>query len=111
MYVPAAIARHVGSATTVKQSDFCVYHGHRNMVWTFVKNMPGRLFWIYLPQHLALNIATVIWFALQGRGRVILRASGMRCADCERLGQTARIPGAAARRVSRVSARCWPAEC
>jgi GT2 family glycosyltransferase len=74
LYVAEAMARHVGSASTVKQSDFCVYHGHRNLVWTYVKNMPGPLFWLYLPQHLALNLATVIWFALQGRGRVILRA-------------------------------------
>jgi GT2 family glycosyltransferase len=74
LYVAEAIARHVGSASTVRQSDFCVYYGHRNLVWTYVKNMPGPLFWLYLPQHLALNLATVFWFALQGRGRLILRA-------------------------------------
>jgi GT2 family glycosyltransferase len=73
-YVPAAIARHVGSASTIRRSDFCVYHAHRNLVWTYVKNMPAPLFWLYLPQHIALNLATILWFAAQGRGRVILRA-------------------------------------
>jgi GT2 family glycosyltransferase len=53
MYVPDAVVHHVGSATTGgADSDFCVYHGHRNLVWTFVKDMPGILFWLLLPLHL-----------------------------------------------------------
>jgi GT2 family glycosyltransferase len=75
MYVPDAVVHHVGSATTGGQhSDFSVYHGHRNLVWTFVKNMPGALFWLLLPLHVSLNLVSIIWFALQGRGGVILRA-------------------------------------
>jgi GT2 family glycosyltransferase len=75
MYVPDAVVRHVGSATTGGQhSDFSVYHGHRNLVWTFVKNMPGVLFWSTLPLHLLLNLVSVMWFVLRGKGRVILRA-------------------------------------
>lgn len=74
LYVPDAVAYHVGSATTGKHSDFTVYHGHRNLVWTYFKNMPWPLFWLYLPQHLSLNLATIIWFCLSGRARVILRA-------------------------------------
>lgn len=74
-YVPDAIAYHVGSATTGGQhSDFSVYHGHRNLIWTFVKNMPGCLFWWLLPLHLLLNLATIVFFALAGQGKVILRA-------------------------------------
>jgi GT2 family glycosyltransferase len=74
LYVPDAVAYHVGSATSGKDSDFAVYHGHRNLVWTYVKNMPPVLFWLYLPQHLALNAATVVWYALKGRASVILRS-------------------------------------
>ncbi len=75
MYVPDAVVHHVGSATTGGQhSDFAVYHGHRNLVWTFVKNMPGMLFWLLLPLHVAMNLATILWFTLKGRGGVILRA-------------------------------------
>ncbi len=73
-YVPAAVAQHVGAASTGRQSDFSTYYGHRNLVWTYVKNMPGRLFWLYLPQHIVLNLATVVWFTIRGRGRVICRA-------------------------------------
>lgn len=75
LYVPQSVAHHVGSGTTGGQhSDFSVYHGHRNLVWTFVKNMPGVLFWLLLPLHVALNLASIIWFALRGQGGVILRA-------------------------------------
>lgn len=75
LYVPASVAHHVGSGTTGGQhSDFSVYHGHRNLVWTFVKNMPGVLFWLLLPLHVALNLVSILWFALRGQGAVILRA-------------------------------------
>lgn len=75
MYVPDAVVHHVGSATTGGQhSDFSVYHGHRNLVWTFVKDMPGILFWLMLPLHLLLNLASIMLFTLRGKGRVILRA-------------------------------------
>ncbi len=75
LLVPDAVAYHVGSATTGGQrGDFAVYHGHRNLVWTYVKNMPGALFWLLLPVHIALNIVTIIWYSLHGQGPLILKA-------------------------------------
>lgn len=75
MYVADAMVRHVGSATTGGQgSDFSVYHGHRNLVWTFVKNMPGILFWMLLPLHVLLNLVTIVIFASRGQATVVLRA-------------------------------------
>lgn len=75
LYVPDAVVHHVGSATTGGQhSDFSVYHGHRNLVWTYVKNMPGGLFWAFLPAHFLLHLVTLIHFTLRGQGRVIWRA-------------------------------------
>ena len=42
LQVPDSAAFHVGSDTTGWQdSDFAIYHGHRNTVRAFVKNMPG----------------------------------------------------------------------
>lgn len=74
-FVPDAIVYHAASATSGGQhSDFAVYHGHRNLVWVYVKNMPGLLFWAYLPYHLLLNIASVVYFILRGQGRTIVRA-------------------------------------
>jgi len=75
LYVPKSVALHVGSGTTGSQhSDFAVYHGHRNLVWTFVKDMPGILLWLLLPIHLLMNILTVCVFVLRGQGRVIFKA-------------------------------------
>jgi GT2 family glycosyltransferase len=74
LYVHDAVVRHVSSAMSGYRSDFAVYHGERNMVWTFVKNMPAPLFWLYLPQHLALNLAALAYYPWRGQGRAAWRA-------------------------------------
>lgn len=75
IYVPGAVVRHVGSATTGgRHSDFAVYHGHRNLVWTYVKDMPGLLFWFLLPFHFILNLLTIGVFAFRGQFQVILQS-------------------------------------
>lgn len=74
MYVPSAKVRHLGSAIVGKHSESQVYHGHRNLVWVFVQNMPGILFWLLLPLHIALNGVALLWFALKGQGRIIVRS-------------------------------------
>jgi GT2 family glycosyltransferase len=74
VYQPEARAVHVGSAASGVGSPFSVYHGHRNLEWTFVKNMPGGLFWRHLPAHLVMSLASVVWFTMRGRGWSIVRA-------------------------------------
>jgi GT2 family glycosyltransferase len=75
LYVPLSVAYHVGSGTTGGQhSDFALYHGHRNLVWTFVKDMPTLLFWLCLPLHLAMNMVALIVFTLRGHGPIIFRS-------------------------------------
>ena len=73
-YVPDAVVDHVSSGITGKGSDFSTYHGHRNMVWTYVKDMPGLLFWQYLPLHLCANLMGIAICALRGQLGVVLRA-------------------------------------
>jgi GT2 family glycosyltransferase len=75
LYVPDAVIHHVGSASTGGEwSDFAVYHGFRNPVWVFIKNMPCILFWLLLPLHVALNLASILLFSIRGQGRVILKS-------------------------------------
>ncbi|TRO82710.1 glycosyltransferase family 2 protein [Desulfuromonas acetexigens] len=75
LLVPSSVVHHVGSATTGGgQSDFALYHGHRNLIWTYVKNMPGVLFWSCLPLHLLLNLVTLAIFAWRGKGPTVFRA-------------------------------------
>jgi len=74
LYVPGAVVRHVGSGTTGPKSAFVIYHGHRNLVWAWVKNMPGWWVWLYAPQHLLLTMASLVRFSAIGHTRTILRA-------------------------------------
>ena len=74
LYIPDAVVRHVGSAFTGVRSAFSVYHGHRNMVWTFVKNMPGVLLSMLIPLHLLLNVLMILVLTLRGQGGVVLKA-------------------------------------
>jgi GT2 family glycosyltransferase len=74
IYVPDAVVEHVGSGSTSRYSDFAVYHGQRNLVWSYFRNMPGVWFWIYLPQHIIFSIAALIWFSLKGKAGPVLKA-------------------------------------
>ncbi|MBI3152911.1 MAG: glycosyltransferase family 2 protein [Chloroflexi bacterium] len=74
LYVPQAVVHHIGSASTGKLSDFAVYHGHRNLVWTYLKNMPPPLFWLYLPLHLLMNLFFLLSFTFKGKGKAIFKA-------------------------------------
>lgn len=74
LYIPEAVVHHVGSSTFGMRSDFAFYHTHRNMIWTFFKNMPSLMFWLYLPRHLALNLVYVLFYTLRGRGKILLKA-------------------------------------
>jgi GT2 family glycosyltransferase len=75
MLAPAAIVYHLGGATSGgSRSDFSVYHGQRNLVWAYFKNMPWPYLWLYLFEHVLFNLASIVFFAFSGQGKVILSA-------------------------------------
>jgi GT2 family glycosyltransferase len=74
LYVPEAVVHHVGSAVAGAESDFTVYHSQRNLVWTYFKDMPAPLLWLYLPQHLLVNLLALGWYAAGGRAGAVARA-------------------------------------
>jgi len=74
LYVPRAVVHHVGSASTGKRSDFSVYYGYRNMIWTFFKDMPSPYFWLYLPLHISAVLFFAIYLTIRGQGKVIWKA-------------------------------------
>ena len=74
MYLPSAVVHHVGSASQGQKSSFARYHGHRNLVWCYLKNMPSALLWRHLPVHLLMNLWLLGWFSLRGEGGPIWRA-------------------------------------
>ena len=75
IYVPDAVVDHVGGASSGgKRSDFAVYHGHRNLVWCFLKNMPNPLFLLLLPAHFAQSIFAAMVFLASGHGQIFAKA-------------------------------------
>jgi GT2 family glycosyltransferase len=73
-YVHEAVVQHTVSAVSGYRSDFALYHGERNAIWTFVKNMPTPLLWMYLPQHVVLNSLALVTYPWRGQGKVVLKA-------------------------------------
>jgi GT2 family glycosyltransferase len=100
-YVPSSVVRHMGSAASGARSAFAVYHGYRNLEWTYIKNMPSGLLWRYLPLHLLASLGSIAWFVAAGRGMSIVRAKldalrGLRAtlADRRRVQQNRRVSNA-----------------
>jgi len=73
-YVHQAVVQHTVSAVSGYRSDFALYHGERNAIWTFVKNMPAPLLWMYLPQHVILNSLALVTYPWRGQGTVVWKA-------------------------------------
>jgi GT2 family glycosyltransferase len=106
LYVPSSTALHHGSAIAGRTSDFTIYHSHRNLIWTYFKNMPSPHVWVYLPQHLLVNLAALIAYSLLGQPRTIVRAKrdavrGLPrvLAERRRLQSTRRVGGRELRRL------------
>ncbi|MBI3515290.1 MAG: glycosyltransferase family 2 protein [Proteobacteria bacterium] len=74
LQVSDAVVDHAGGVSAgTAASGFAVYHGMRNLIWTFVKNMPGPLFWALLPGHLGLIALLLLRAAVQGQVRPVGR--------------------------------------
>lgn len=69
-----AVVHHAGGVSAgTAPSGFAAYHGMRNLIWTFVKNMPGPLFWTLLPGHLGLLALLLLRAVVQGNMRPVWR--------------------------------------
>jgi N-acetylglucosaminyl-diphospho-decaprenol L-rhamnosyltransferase len=72
--VPDAVVRHAGSGISGRVSEFTLFHGHRNLIWTFVKNTPGAWLWFLAPWRIGYGLA-LIWAARRvGGARTVARA-------------------------------------
>ena len=74
-YVPDAVVHHVGGASSGgPASDAAAYYGHRNLVWTFLKNMPAPLLACFLPAHLLHTMIAGVRLTRRGQGWLFLRS-------------------------------------
>jgi GT2 family glycosyltransferase len=73
-YEPSAVVHHLGFSTAGEESPFTVFHSQRNLVWAWVKNMPGPLLAAYLLQHLLVNLLNLGWYTLRGQAGPVFRS-------------------------------------
>lgn len=85
-----AVVHHVGGASSGRRSAFAVFHGTRNRLWTFVKNMPAPAFWILLPLHIAMTLAFLVWSPFRGTGPATWRGVGAALAGIGPIWRTRR---------------------
>lgn len=74
LFVPDAVVRHIGSASLGVRSGFALYHGYRNRLWLYLKNMPPGLLIITLPIHIGLTLVGALKDTLKGKGRLVFHA-------------------------------------
>jgi GT2 family glycosyltransferase len=74
LYVPSAVVCHVGGASTPNNPEFRLYHGHRNMIRVYLKNMPTMLLIATLPLHIAVNLMALVRSIWRGDVRIVARA-------------------------------------
>ena len=67
---------HVSSGIAGRASDFAVYHGVRNRIWTFFKNTPRPILPLLILPHLATCMALLFWSSIRaGRFKPTLRGT------------------------------------
>lgn len=52
LYAPSAVAYHEVSATSSRLGNFAHFHSNKNFYFLYIKNMPTKLFFKYLPSFL-----------------------------------------------------------
>ena len=66
LYVSDAIVHHAGSGTLGRSSEAAVFHGQRNLEWTYLKNTPLALLVRSFPSHVLYGGAAVAGYAASG---------------------------------------------
>lgn len=59
-YEPRAVAYHHVGGTSSKLGTFGRYHTSKNFHYVYLKNMPGRLFWKYLPKAAVASLLMIV---------------------------------------------------
>lgn len=60
IFLPKAQITHKGSGISGRTSDFSLFHGSRNRVWTYVKNMPLWALVLTLPIHIGASMLLLL---------------------------------------------------
>jgi GT2 family glycosyltransferase len=74
LYIPDAIVYHKASSSIVYDSPISVYYSHRNLEWTYLKNMPSKLIVKTIWLHIIYDMAAFAFFLLHGRMKEFIKA-------------------------------------
>ena len=69
-----SIVAHVGSGISGRHSEFTIYHGTRNRIWTWFKNAPPLMLWLATPLMVLVNIAFLVRNIYHDRFKCTLNA-------------------------------------
>jgi N-acetylglucosaminyl-diphospho-decaprenol L-rhamnosyltransferase len=72
----AAVVSHMGYASSGRRSEFATYHGARNRLWTFFKNVPGWGLWLLAPLH--VGVTGLLWLSAARFGQFTLFGEALR---------------------------------
>jgi GT2 family glycosyltransferase len=73
-YVDTPVALHDGQASSGGGfSDFVLYHGIRNSIWTVFKSIPTSIIVRYFPWFLLLHLGIVLRHSLRGKVKIVGR--------------------------------------
>ncbi|MEZ5997572.1 MAG: glycosyltransferase family 2 protein [Hyphomonas sp.] len=73
IFLPRAIVAHAGSGIAGRVSEFALFHGTRNRLWTYLKNTPAPLLALTLPGHVAMSLAILLRGAIRGHAGPVWR--------------------------------------
>ena len=73
-YEPTAVAYHKTSSTSSKLGDFTRYHATKNFFILYHKNMPGYLYFKYLPLHILYSLRLLSSSLIRGKILVWIKA-------------------------------------
>lgn len=85
LLIPKAVVHHVGSGVQGRESTFAVYHYHRNMVWTYIKDMPSALLWRSFLWHLLANTWFLLYYSFCFCARAVWSAKWDALKELERV--------------------------
>ncbi len=72
--VRRAVVYHEGSGVSGRHSEFTIYHGHRNRIWSWFLNMPIALSVLLFPLNLLTNFLFLLRAIITGSGKPYWRA-------------------------------------
>jgi GT2 family glycosyltransferase len=84
-YAADAVVRHAGSGTLGVASDMAVFHGQRNLEWTWLKNTPLWLLLRTFPSHAAYSLAGVAHYVAAGKGAAAIKGKLAAILGCPRV--------------------------